>query len=62
MNKQVSPAIMAGAILVAVLVVGFFIFHAVQPAPTPHPDPARFLPHASGPAPASSVPALPASR
>jgi hypothetical protein len=47
MKKQLSPAVIAGVLLVAVLVIGFFIFRAAQPAPTPHPDPSRFMPHAA---------------
>ena len=49
MNKQVHPAVVAGAVLAAVLVIGFFAYHAAVPAPTPHPDPARFMAHTAAP-------------
>ena len=50
MNKQVHPVVMAGAFLLVVAVLGFFLYHAAVPPPTPHPDPARFMAHTSAPA------------
>jgi len=50
MNKQVHPAVLAGAFLLTVAVIGFFLYHAAVPPQTPHPDPARFMVHTSVPA------------
>ncbi len=55
MNKPVSPALVVGAIVAAVVLIGFFAFHALVPPPTPHPDPARFMPHSAGQASAGSA-------
>ena len=62
MNKPLSPALVAGAIVAAVVLIGVIAFRAFVPPPTPHPDPARFLPHAAGASQASAGAGMPSSR
>ena len=59
MKKQLPPALVAGALVLVVVLIGAFLFRAAQPAPTPHPDPARFLKHTAAPPAVSSAATVP---